>query len=730
MLIFGRVAISVGTALMLANLAGAAAKPVTPGLIPYPWVNSAQAVVELIGPDKSCAAFLIDAAEPFAVTRAMEDVRGDLFDITGQMLRVSNTVPVRSLYSYLIVVGTVDKSSILNALETAGKIDLASLRGKRESFRIQTVVEPFPGCKGALVIAGSDMRGTIYGLYSLTQDGLGVDPLRFWTERPVTKRAVLLLGPMLHEEGEPRIKYRGWFLNDEDLLQGWHANKDGKVAAELYEPILSSTLRLRQNMIIPQTEFNLQIPNDRRICQMVKDYGLLLTTHHAMPLGIWGKDWDIYWKAKGGQAPEFSFVKNLDKFQEVWQHGIDSYAPYMGIWQLGLRGKTDSAIWNFDKYFPTDSPSRAKVILDAVELQRKLVREKLGTEDVPVVTTLWTEVLDLYREGVLDYPDGITLIFSDSRGALYHFDDMGWTKPFADGRAGVYYHLAFHNSHDSHLANTIHPYRIREALDRIIKYNMTAYFLVNTSSIREYVFGIQALAEATWTGEFDPEDYYRRWCADQFGSEAAPVVEKLYKRQFALPYRWGPDEDEHYMIEGLIYYGVQFLDAVRQGKLSSEDFDKFYAADKTTRYKIPTRSYMHYWKGKPSYRSVIDWFALHCGEDAKKWDALWKDMCQAEKLVAAGRKQFYRDNVLLQAYTLKESNGYMYDVSRALQAYMDGNRAESKRLLQSAKARIPSILAREKEAEHGKWAGFYEGQVMVKFDRATAAVDDFLAELQ
>jgi hypothetical protein len=704
-------------------------KNTIPGLIIYPWVKSSrEAVVVLCKKGNSCATFLADEDEPFAVWRAIEDVRGDLFDVTGEMFRISQTVPVRSLYSDLIIVGTVGKSRVLDALEKAGKIDLDNLRGKYESFRLQTVSEPFPGCRGALVIAGSDIRGTIYGTYTLTQDGLEVDPLRFWTERPVTKRSDLFLGPMFHQEPPPKIKYRGWFINDEDLLQGWHANSDRKVSAELYEHILSSALRLRQNMIIPQTEFNVGIPNDQRICEMVKDYGLLLTTHHAMPLGIWGKDWDIYWKAKGVQPPEFSFVKNLDKFEEIWRYGIDTYAPYMGIWQVGLRGKTDSAIWNFDKHFPTDSPSRAKVILNAISLQRRLLHEKLGS-DVPVVTTLWTEVLDLYREGVLEYPEDITLIFSDSRGALFHFDDMGWKEPFPDGRAGVYYHLAFHNSHDSHLANTVHPYRIRDAFARVNKYNMTAYFLVNVGNIRDYVFGIEAVAEAAWTGNLDPEDYYRRWCSTQFGKEVANEVTSVYKRLFDLPYRWGKFEDEHFMIEGLIYYGFTFLDAFRQGKTSQEDFDKFYAIDKTTRYKIPTRSYMHYWPEKPSYKSVIDWFAVHCSEDSKKWDVLWEDMCKLEKKIPSHRRQFYRDNVLLQAFTMKAANNYMRDVARGLQAYLIGNKEETRRLLESAKSHLQSVLVRQKEAEHGKWAGFYENHIIVRFDRGIQAVEEFLGNL-
>lgn len=702
------VVLLLGTLLTSSGRAHAAGNRTAIGSIEFPWVNSKDdAEVVLCEKGKSPAAFLIDVDEPYAIRRTLRDVRSDLYDITGLEFPVVNTVSVRSDDQYMIIAGVAGKSEPLCALESSGKIDLKALSGKKESFLIKTVADPFPGCKGALVIAGSDMRGTIYGLYSLTQDGLGVDPLRFWTEKPVTARKTLFLGHMNHLEGQPYFKYRGWFTNDEDLLQGWHGTKHW-IAPEIYDAIFATALRLRQNMVIPATNFNIANTNDRRMLKMMKDYGLILTTHHSQCLGVWGSDWDSYWRSKGMDV-EFSYVKNRDKFEQIWTDTANAYAPYMGLWQLGLRGKTDDAIWGFDKAFPKDPQQRADLIADAIRQQMGIARKASGSNDIPMTTTLWNECLDLYLDGRLKLPEDVIVIISDyHQGNMDHLETMG-LKPFPDNSAGVYYHVAYHDDHDSHLVQTVHPQRIEKAMQLIKKYNLTTYFLLNVANIREFLMGIRGLADATWIGDYNAEQVYQSWCGGQFGEKAAPQIEKAYKEQFALPSRFDQREDYHLKVQGMIRYGVLILDAARRHDVANKKWAGVYA----------------YWHGDRSLRETAEWLNGLASTDAPKWDRLYKEMESIEKLVPASRKQFYRDNVLLQCYTAWQATKWLRDSTRSAIQYLDGDIPQARKSLDTACASIEAITQLEKKSEHGKWAGYYSYQPLTGFSWALKASNAF-----
>ncbi len=694
----------------------AQARTVTGG-VAFPAVdNCADAVVRLFGEGSGKTAVMFDEDEPYCVQKAILDVRDDFTEVSGSVMDITNVWPSRSFYTNMLIVGTIGESEIIDRLAQEKKIDVSPLEGTSEAFIIATVDSPFKNCDGALVVIGSDKRGTIYGAYEVSTSGLGIDPLHFWTEKPAPKLDRFYLADMRHVEPGPHIGFRGWFVNDEDFLKNWHTSADGEVSAEVYEHLFESMLRLRQNMVIPKTTFSLKVPNGRRIVELANEYGLLVTTHHAMTLGVWGRDWDIFWRERGKEV-EYSFIKNREAFQEVWEESVEDYRDYMGIWQLGLRGKSDNAIWLSDKAFPKEPKEAAKYILEAVDMQKKILKEKLDPP-INMTTTMWTEMLDLYMLGVLEYPEDVMLIISNSRGSLFHVDDIGWEKPFEDGQAGVYYHLAFHNSHDSHVAQTVHPYRMRAALDRMQKYNLMSYLMLNVSNLREYVMGVRAMADLTWRGDFDPEAFYTRWCEHEFGEKAAPRIIEAYKTMFDIPHRWGPHEDEHFMVGGMITYGRHITDRLLKDKLVQSNFNTYMKHDKTSRYSIPTRSYMHYWTDNLTWPAVIDWFATECASDAREWEALYKEVRDIKRLVPEERQAFYEDNMVLQVYTSLLACSYLRDVCLGVQAAQSGNKEAAAELFDSAAESIENLRKAQKTAEHGKWDGWYEKSHIVPFDSA------------
>src|SRR5262249_3839449 len=130
-------------------------------------------------------------------------------------------------------------------------IDVAAIKGQWESYLLQVVSDPLPDVKSALVIVGSDKRGTIYGIYDLSQQ-MGVSPWYYWADVPVVHRDAVFVKAGKYVQGPPAVKYRGIFLNDEaPALTGWVKATFGDYNHDFYEKVFELLLRLKANYLWP-----------------------------------------------------------------------------------------------------------------------------------------------------------------------------------------------------------------------------------------------------------------------------------------------------------------------------------------------------------------------------------------------------------------------------------------------------------------------------------------------
>ena len=185
----------------------------------------------------------VDAMDDRAVVRAVGDLKADVMRVSGAMPAVKNATT--GLSSTAILVGTLGKSPVIDALASAGKLDAAGVTGKWESFVIQAVDNPAPGVTRGLVIAGSDRRGTIYGVYELSQR-MGVSPWYWWADIAPTMSSTVVVDGAVSKQGEPTVKYRGIFINDEENFTTWAAAKmdaGKKVGPETYKRVFELLLR-------------------------------------------------------------------------------------------------------------------------------------------------------------------------------------------------------------------------------------------------------------------------------------------------------------------------------------------------------------------------------------------------------------------------------------------------------------------------------------------------------
>ena len=184
------------------------------------------------------------------VLRTVRDVQADINRVTGHLPALLAAAPTAG-QPPAVLVGTLGHSALIDKLVQSGKLDVRDLRGKWEKFVVQAIDHPLPGVARALVVVGSDKRGTIYGLYDLSAQ-IGVSPWTWWADVPVPTQKSLYVAAGRHTLGEPVVKYRGIFLNDEaPALTGWAKEKFGGINSKMYAHVFELILRLKGNYLWP-----------------------------------------------------------------------------------------------------------------------------------------------------------------------------------------------------------------------------------------------------------------------------------------------------------------------------------------------------------------------------------------------------------------------------------------------------------------------------------------------
>ena len=267
------------------------------------------------------------------------------------MQRVSGTAPViknatTGLSATAIIVGTLGKSPAIDALAAAGKLDTVGVAGKWESAVIQAVANPVAGVTSALVIAGSDRRGTVYGIYELSQR-IGVSPWYWWADVTPTQSTTITVDGAVFKQGEPTVKYRGIFINDEENFTTWAGTKmdaGKKPGPETYKKVFELLLRLKANFLWPamhpvSDEFNKYAENAAN----AESYGIVMgSSHPEMMLRNNVKEWDPWASAHG--SPSYDYSVNPQTIYDYWDARVQTNGKYENGYSVGMRGEHDSGL--------------------------------------------------------------------------------------------------------------------------------------------------------------------------------------------------------------------------------------------------------------------------------------------------------------------------------------------------------------------------------------------------
>lgn len=460
------------------------------------------------------APLFVSADDWPGVRRAAGDLRADLERVTGGAPVLSDRAPAGN---DVVLIGTVGKSAVIDGLVARGQLDVSGIRGRWEAFQIEVVEKPLPCVARALVIAGSDKRGTIYGVYELSAR-IGVSPWYWWADVPVARRAALSVAPGRHVEPGPTVKYRGIFLNDEaPALTGWAKEKFGGLNREFYGHVFELILRLRGNYLWPAMWNNAFNEDDPENARLADEYGVVMGTSHHEPMLRAQQEWKRH-----GSGP-WDYAKNGEALLKFWADGIRRNRPFESLVTIGMRGDGDEAMSE-----ETNVALLERIVAD----QREILSREIGRapEQVPQLWALYKEVQAYYEHG-MRVPDDITLLWCDDNwGNLRRLPTPDERK--RSGGAGVYYHFDYVGGPRNYKwLNTVPLTKIWEQMHLAHAYGADRVWIVNVGDLKPMEFPIEFFLTYAWRpdaiGYEQIESYSRAWAARQFGEAHAGEVAAL-----------------------------------------------------------------------------------------------------------------------------------------------------------------------------------------------------------
>ena len=407
-----------------------------------------------------------------------------------------------------------------------------------------------------ITIYGADARSFIYALNYLSETYLGVLPFWFWNDQKMEVKSYVEIPCGIYHSEPDRIRYRGWFINDEVLISHWTA---GVSKDYPWEMVFEALLRCGGNLVIPGTD-----KNSRIYAPIASNMGLMVTHHHAEPLGA-----EMFLRAYPDLKP--SYLKHGDLFDKLWQEAVERQKDEEVIWNIGFRGQGDVPFWENDSAFDT-SEKRGELISNIMKKQYAMVREQIP--DAVFCTNLYGEILELYREGCLQIPGDVILIWADngygkmvSRRQGNHNPRVSALPEEGDkGRHGTYYHVSFYDlqaaNHITMLPNSMEF--VEKELTDALRHGITDLWLVNASNIKPHVYPLSFIANLWKQDALSAEEHRKRYVTEYYGAEndtaQLSIMEDCIRDYPRAMLPFGEKEDEHageqfynYVVRDFIY---------------------------------------------------------------------------------------------------------------------------------------------------------------------------------
>ena len=498
------------------------------------------------------------------VIRVTEKVAHDVELVSGKkpQILVEKEIPETlesSGEDWTIIAATKGKSSFLKKLEEAGSAELKELEQKRECY-----AWIFPEIKNRtksnlLVIAGSDKRGTIYGLFHLSEM-LGVSPFVDWCGlMPPKQEKIELREDMACISKEPSVRYRGFFINDEwPAFGNWCNHNFGGFNAKAYDHVFELLLRLKGNYLWPamwSARFADDGP-DLLNAEFADEYGIIMGMSHHEPCLRQGEEYKYLRGKNSVYGDAWNFRTNREGITKFWEDGLKRSGKFENVITVGMRGEADTAIMGKNATLEDN----IQLLRDVLKTQKKLIQERVNPDltKVPRMIALYKEVEEFFYGnektkglmGAEELEDVILMLCDDNYGNLRTLPTEEMRKHA--GGYGMYYHLDYHGWPVSYeWINSSYLPKIWEQMSMAYDFGVRELWMVNVGDIATQEFPLSFFLDMAY--DFDrwgsralncTQEYTRKWVRQQFGSveeETQDTIADILEQYTKIIHRRRPE---------------------------------------------------------------------------------------------------------------------------------------------------------------------------------------------
>jgi len=474
-------------------------------------------------------AIYVDENDDWLVHKAASFLQGDIEMVTDKKPEIISRLPPSA--KNIIIIGSLNKSTLINKLVSEKKINVNELKGKWESFKLRIINNPAGQIQSAFVIVGSDKRGTAYGVFELSEQ-IGVSPWYWWADVPAKKKKEIYVKKGTYRFGPPSVKYRGIFINDEaPAFSGWTKEKFGGVNHLVYEKVFELLLRLKANYLWPAMWGNAFNDDDTLNPILADKYGIVMGTSHHEPMLRAQQEWKRYGKG------QWNYDSNEVVLKDFWRKGIQHMGGHESIVTIGMRGDGD---------MPMTRGTATSLLEGIVADQRKIIEDVTDqpASATPQLWALYKEVQDYYDKG-MRVPDDVTLLLCDDNWGNIRRLPKLTDKPRRGGY-GIYYHFDYVGGPRNYKwINTNNIARVWEQMHLAHEYGVDKIWIVNVGDIKPMEFPISFFLDYAWDvkkwNEDNLRDYYTRWAAKQFGNDHAKEIGDIIRKYSQYASRKKPE---------------------------------------------------------------------------------------------------------------------------------------------------------------------------------------------
>lgn len=451
----------------------------------------------------------------------------DIQDVTGKTAILAESPKSKTV----VIVGTLGKNELIDKMVKSGKLNVKGINGKWESYVIQAIKRPLQGVDQALVIAGSDKRGTIFGVYDLSAQ-IGVSPWYWWADVPPARKKTIYVNPARHTDGSPAVKYRGIFINDEaPAFSGWAREKFGGINHLVYEKMFELILRLKGNYLWPAMWGSAFNDDDKQNPVLADEYGVVMGTSHHEPMDRAQQEWKKY------GTGEWNYENNQEELQSFWRKGIENMGTKETVVTIGMRGDGDK---------PMTEGSNIALLENIVKDQRNIISDvlKKSPESVPQMWALYKEVQDYYDKG-MRVPDDVTLLLCDDNWGNIRKLPLLTSRP-RKGGYGIYYHFDYVGGPRNYKwLNTNTISKTWEQMHLAYAYNARQIWVVNAGDLKPMEYPISFFLDYAWNpnkwSASNLDQYAKEWAGQQFGVKNASKIADMLTRYTRYNARCKPE---------------------------------------------------------------------------------------------------------------------------------------------------------------------------------------------